>query len=367
MRAILAFAAIVFVCSLGGASAQPGPPAPDAWEALRRGDASKAAALFRAALERDPYNAVLYYGAGLAAVTLGRTNDALAAFRRALEQEPRFTEAALALGQLAYQSGDLDLAIKSFERAQNLAPHDARIREQLERWRSEALTHSQKTERHETHFRILFEGSEQRRIGERVARVLESAYWRVGEALQAYPPATLDVVLYTEQQFQDITRAPAWAGGAFDGRIRIAVKGALRTPAALDRLVTHEFVHAAIATIAPRHVPTWVNEGLACLLETPDRRWRARALRSAPTLIPLGQLEAGFSDLDGGSALLAYAESALAAEVLSERVGANLGAFLQMLDSGHTIDQTLGNFGILPEEFYAEWYRRASAPAARAR
>jgi hypothetical protein len=95
--------------------------------------------------------------------------------------------------------------------------------------------------------------------------------------LNSYPSEAITVLLYTDRQFQDITRAPAWAGGEFDGRIRVAVAGALRTPAALDRVMVHEFVHAAIATLAPRGVPVWVHEGLASVLESKDQAWVSTA------------------------------------------------------------------------------------------
>ena len=46
---------------------------------------------------------------------------------------------------------------------------------------------------------------------------------------------------------------------------------------------------------------------------------------------------------------MAYAESAVAAQILVERLGPNLGVFLQMLGSGHTVDQALGTLNVRPE------------------
>ena len=39
-------------------------------------------------------------------------------------------------------------------------------------------------------------------------------------------------------------------------------------------------------------------------------------------------------------------------------LGPNLGPFLQMLGSGHTVDQALSTVNVQPEPFYAEWRRR---------
>lgn len=335
-----------------------GLPAPEGWAALERGDAAKAAAIFREALERSPMNAALHYGAGYAAFVLGRTDAALSSLRRAVEYDPRSAQAALLLGQVAYAAGDLDLAIKSFEKASALLPADRRIAQQLDQWRRESALHNRFEERPGVRFRVLFEGAEEQAISERVAGVLEAAYWSIGKKLNTYPGETLTVILYTNRQFQDITRAPAWAGGGYDGRIRLPVGGALKSPRTLDRVVTHEFVHAVVASAAPRGVPAWVNEGLASYLESGDRTWAMKVLRRADGIIPLEELQGGFGELDGDTALVAYAESLVAAQLLCERLGPNVGPFLQMLGSGHSVDQALSTLNVPPDGFQAEWRRR---------
>ena len=214
---------------------------------------------------------------------------------------------------------------------------------------------------------MLFEGAQQQALGVRVEQVLESAYWSIGKTLNSYPSDTLMVVLYTNKQFQDVTRAPAWAGGEFDGRIRLAVGGAMRTPGALDRVVRHELVHAIIQHAAPRNVPTWVNEGLASVLESTDRTWVRRVLSESREIFPLEDLADGFAHLDGREALVAYAESAVAAQILTERLGPNLGLFLQMVGSGHTVDQALGTLNVRPDAFYAEWRKRVGVRSVAVR
>jgi hypothetical protein len=227
--------------------------------------------------------------------------------------------------------------------------------------------HEDLEERVDLRFRVLFEGTAQQPVADRVSRVLERAYWQVGKVLNSYPPEALTVLLYTDRQFQDITRAPAWAGGEFDGRIRVAVGGALRTPAALDRVMVHEFVHAAIASLAPRGVPVWVHEGLASMLESRDHSWVKTTLGGTRRRMTLEQLGSGFDRLGEEMVLVAYAESAIAGQLLIERLGPNLTLFLQMLGNGHTVDQALSTLDVGPEEFEAEWRRRIGAPVATTR
>jgi tetratricopeptide (TPR) repeat protein len=344
-----------------GAPQQPPLPAPEAWAALDRGDAEKAAGIFREELERSPGNAVLHYGAGYAAFTLGRTDAAIASLKHAIECNPRFVPAMVLLSQVAYQSADIDLAVQTLEKAAVLVPRDRRIAQQLDEWHREAALHGRFEARSTARFNVLYEGATEKAIGDQVMGVLESAYWRIGKALNTYPSQTLTVVLYTNRQFQDITRAPAWAGGGYDGRIRLPVGGGVRSPKTLNRVVTHEFVHAVIHDAAGTGVPTWVNEGLASYMESTDRTWVPEVFRKSNVRIPIEDMADGFDRFDGATALLAYAESLVAGQLLCERLGANLGPFLQMLGNGHTVDQALSTHNVQPEPFYAEWRRRIGA------
>jgi tetratricopeptide (TPR) repeat protein len=340
-------------------------PAPDAWAALERGDADKAAAIFHEELERSPGNWALNYGAGYAAFSLGRTDTAISYLKHAIEANPQFVPAMVLLSQIAYQSADLDLAVSTLEKAVAIAPRDRALSQRLEQWRREAALHSRFESRSTERFRVSFEGAAEKAIGDRIATILESAYWRIGKTMNTYPSDTLNVILYTNRQFQDITRAPAWAGGGYDGRIRLPVNGALRSPKTLERVVTHEFVHAVIHNAAGESVPTWVNEGLASYLESTDRLWVADALRRADGRLDIEDLSDGFGQFDSGTALVAYAESLVAGQLLCERLGPNLGPFLQMLGSGHTVDQALSTNSVPPEQFYAEWRRRVGLKTVR--
>jgi tetratricopeptide (TPR) repeat protein len=332
--------------------------APEAWSALEGHDAEQAASLFAHALQQRPRDPQLLFGAASAAYALGRNDSALASLRRAVDLDPQFADALSLLGQVAYDRGDTTLAIRSMEKASVLHPRDRRVTELLDRWRHEARVHDSYVEKPVEHFRILYEGGTQSSIGERVARTLEREYSRIGKALNSYPSETLTVVLYTNQEFQDITRSPSWATGEYDGRIRVAVGGALQSAQALDRIVTHELVHAIVANVAPRHVPTWLNEGLASYYEMPDRLWATDALRQATRIVPLDALSHGFAGLDDQTALVAYAESATAAEILCAELGPRIAPFLEMIGRGRSVDQALLEFQIQPNAFESEWRRR---------
>ena len=86
---------------------------------------------------------------------------------------------------------------------------------------------------------------------------LNRAFWRVCDVFGAYPPRSVPVVLYSGEQFQDVTRSPKWAAAAFDGTIRVPMRGAGEQGEDLDRVLSHEFTHALIRSLATRGLPTW--------------------------------------------------------------------------------------------------------------
>jgi Flp pilus assembly protein TadD len=332
--------------------------APEGWTALEQGQPERAAQIFGEALKTHPRDPMLYFGSGSAAFALGRSETALSSLKRAVDLDPTFADAFVLLGEVAHERGQTDLAVKSMREASALRPRDGRVTELLAQWQHESSTQSNYLEKPAEHFRILYEGGTQQAIGDRVARVLEREYVRIGRALSSYPPSPLTVTLYTNQAFHDVTRSPSWSAGNYDGQIRLAVGGALSSPDDLDRVATHELVHAVIATAAPRHVPAWLNEGFAAYLEAGDHAWTSDALRHGDEVIPLENLVRGFGGLDERAALVAYAESATAAEILCRQLGSNVGGFLQAIGEGHSVDQALMDFQVQPNAFHSEWRRR---------
>src|SRR5438874_629409 len=112
-------------------------------------------------------------------------------------------------------------------------------------------------------FSILFEGPVNHKLAARATTVLGAAFWRIGRTLGAYPSDSISVILYTDKQFRDVTGAPEWSGGGFDGQIRMPVGGAAQNLTEFDRVLTHELTHAMLKSLAPRNMPAWLNEGLA--------------------------------------------------------------------------------------------------------
>jgi tetratricopeptide (TPR) repeat protein len=322
----LCLALLLTVFAAVGPAAQIDPRAAllerGGWEALAAGRAQAAADAFREAIAIDAKNGRLHLGAGMAATLERRDRDARDAFERALALDPKLTQARALLGQVQHRLNDFAGAIRTYETLVAQVPDDRAAQATLERWRRELELHDRMQQAIGSHFTFSFEGPAEAALAAQALEVLDRAYWRIGLVLGGtYPNEPVPVVLYTGEQFRDVTRSPSWAAAAYDGIIRVPMRGALDNPTELDRVLSHEFTHALIRTLASRGVPTWLNEGLATALETGNLEWAEKQVGSQPNPVPLRALQSGFSRMSGDQAQLAYATSALAARRLIEEAG----------------------------------------------
>jgi tetratricopeptide (TPR) repeat protein len=314
------------------------------WKMLDQRDGARASKLFSDALALRPDEPVLLYGASVAAHLQGRASDARRHVRRALEVNPRFTPASLLLGELAYRDGDLNLAIKTYASALALSPGNQDLSTRLQQWRQEADVHSSFVERRQDRFRVMFEGHVEQQLATRATTVLTDAFWRIGGVLGAYPSDVVGVTLYTAKQFRDITRAPEWSGGIYDGRIRVPAAGAAQKPELFERVLAHELTHAMIVSIAPRGVPTWLHEGLAQHFGA-DPEAARRRLMAHGQRVPLEQLEGSFMRLSPPAAEVAYDESLVAVSLILQRSGFTWTQLLNALAGADRADDVLRGFG----------------------
>lgn len=310
------------------------------WKAIATGQPESAATAFRDAIGRNPRNPRLHLGAAVAAYVQRRDEEARSALDRALALDPKMREARELLGQVLYRGGDLNGAILVFdglvgERDAPGAAGTTALAETLDRWRREADLRDRMHLTVGSGFTVAFEGPDDAELAARALASIELAAARIGALLSHYPIRPIPVVLYTNEQFRDVTRAPAWAGGAFDGTVRIPMRGALANAAELDRVLAHEYVHALVLDLAKSAVPAWLNEGLAVALERPDP---PRPLADAAgKRVPLRALRASFGRFTGGQAARAYATSGAAVQRMLDDVG-GFAVMLLLRDLGEGVD-----------------------------
>src|SRR5215203_361251 len=287
MALLAATALIAGTASLDGSQNSPRVAIleQDGWEAIKAGKVPAAADAFREAIKLDPRNARLRLGAGTAEFLQRHDPEAKAFLEQALELDPRLTRARAQLAQVVKRQGDLQDAIRLYEQVASEVPDDIVVRDTLERWRRERDLHDRMRLEVGDHFTVSFEGAEDAAMAAQAVESLNRAFWRITEVFGAFPPRSIPVVLYSGEQFRDITRSPQWAAAAFDGTIRVPMRGAGEKGEDLDRVLAHEFAHALIRSLATRGLPTWLNEGLASALESDNLEWASSAI-SKPSSIP---------------------------------------------------------------------------------
>ncbi|MEQ1730797.1 MAG: tetratricopeptide repeat protein [Vicinamibacterales bacterium] len=294
---------------------------------------------FAAAAHARPRDVSLYAAAGYSAELLGQLADAQQWLERAIQIDPRYTTASVILGRVLYQQGKVADAVTALETALRYAPANEDVTRQLDEWRREADLQSRFFESRGAHFSVLFEGPTDDAVARRVIDVLEDGYYRIGGALNTYPSRTITVLLYTQQQFQDVTRSPGWTGGVYDGRIKLPVAGALTRGAELQRVAEHELVHAVVSTMAGTAVPTWLHEGLALMLEEGSGAWTDEVIARTPVRPSLVDLSNGFGAFTSEQAAVAYAQSAFAVKKLVALRGMPaVVSLIQDLGRGATFD-----------------------------
>ncbi len=287
-----------------------------AWQALDAGRMETAASAFREAIALDPGNARLHVGAAVAAYALRRDADARAAVDQALALDPTRPDARELKGRLLYRAGDLDSALFVFESLAGQATPGPSVIETLERWRREADLRDRMNVAVGTGVTVAFEGPQDAELAQQALGSIERASARIWGVLSCCLTAPVAVVLYTNEQFRDITRSPPWAGGAFDGTIRVPMGGVRGRAAELDRVLAHEFTHALVYSLAQSGVPAWLNEGLAATLEVAERK---PARPSAA--LTLEALRQPFHRMSDKNARQAYAFSAFAVQRLIDEAG----------------------------------------------
>jgi len=163
-------------------------------------------------------------------------------------------------------------------------------------------------------FLIQFSREEHDQLRTIISDYLKEAYKEIGKKLDYFPNKQFVVILYNEKDFFDVTRAPGWAGGLYDGRIRLPVKGISGPDERLRKVIYHEYTHALISEIT-RECPLWINEGLAEYFSERDH------VDNLKTIIPLHRIEKRFPSGDPRLVALAYRSSHDAVEFLIDKYG----------------------------------------------
>ncbi|MEM7306041.1 MAG: tetratricopeptide repeat protein [Planctomycetota bacterium] len=265
-------------------------------------------------------------------------------------------EALFRLATSLHERGELERAVETLARSVETAPERDELAALLERWRRELELALGDTYAPGNYFRIEYDGQRRdlQRHDQEVIDFLEGGgRYREGayETLRGFfgiDPVIdggerIRVVLYDRAEFDTLTGLGDWAGGVFDGVIRVAVDDLSTERGRWERILRHELVHAFVRELGGRDVPGWLNEGLAQLLEVekPSVNLARGELVGAP-LFALDALRESLSTWkDPQEISRAYAQSLTLVAMIREQHGdAVLVQLLRGCSAGQSVEES---------------------------
>jgi tetratricopeptide (TPR) repeat protein len=255
--------------------------------------------------------------------------DYLEHARRVAPDNPDIPKLA---GWAYYGMNKPDQAVAEWKKALAMRP-DAEVQAALDKAQRDKQEEENYRENESSHFTLRYNGAAAPALARDVLRTLEMHFSAIESELNYTPPESIGVILYTQEAFEDITRAPGWVGALNDGRIRVPVQGLTAVDQELSRVLKHELTHSFITQKTQRHAPTWIQEGLAQWTEGQRSGQNAAALvqiYSEGHAIPLGRLEGSWMGMRGSTAQFAYAWALATIEYIVEADG--MGDIERILD-----------------------------------
>jgi tetratricopeptide (TPR) repeat protein len=286
---------------------------------LAHGDMQHALTDARTALTYAPEEPVLLMNVAFLLLRRSEFKESLEYLERARRVAPKNADVPKLAGWAYYGLNKLDQAVAEWKRALALRP-DNEVQVALDRALADKQEEESYKENESSHFKLRYSGAAAPALARDVLHTLERHFSAIESELNFTPPESIGVILYTQDAFSDITKAPAWAGAVNDGRIRVPVQGLEGVDAELSRVLKHELTHSFIAqktrsacmglaASCAIHAPTWIQEGLAQWMEGKRSGEDAAVLLQvygAGQAIPLGALEGSWMNMSGDTARYAY-------------------------------------------------------------
>lgn len=318
-----------------------------AMTAMQRDEPDKAAGYFEHAIRAAPDRVDLLQWHAISLAAWGRYPDAANELERANTLKPDSPELLRMLGSARYDADRVGDAITAWKRAQELSP-DPAVASLLHKAQRELTVEEKSRSKESRHFTLHYQGDKTSpELQQQILATLENAYQDISRELSYEPNENIIVILYTKTEFMDITEAPSWAGALNDGKLRIPIGGVAAMDSELERNLRHELTHSFVHWLSSGRCPTWLNEGLAQMMEPRGANMYARQV--GPLLldhkaIPFSVLQYSFTRFNPLQAEVAYAESLSAVEYLRGRYGMNeIVRMLQSIGSGVEPETALTN------------------------
>ena len=308
------------------------------------GDFERAVEHYNVGLRFDPNNTSLLLEAAYLHLKRGEYTAASDLLDQARRIDPDSAELAKLSGWAYYGLNRAADAVTQWKRAMELKP-DEETQHALEKAERDAQEEAEYHEGETLHFRLKYNGGAAPELAQQVLKTLESEFDEIAATLNYVPPEPIGVILYTNQTFMDITRAPSWSGALNDGRLRIPVEGLTSMTDELSRVLKHELTHSFVGQKTGGKSPVWLQEGIAQYMEGKRSRVNAGSLSAAfegHMEISLASYESSWLTLPKDAASNAYAWSlAVVESIVTENGMGDLERILDRLAAGSSTEDAV--------------------------
>jgi len=311
---------------------------------LSRGDMERALADERTALTFAPEEPTLLMNVAYLHLRRSEYKQSLDYLERARRVAPENADVAKLAGWAYYGLNKIDQAVAEWKRALALRP-DPEVQAALDKAQRDKQEEESYKENESSHFTLRYSGSAEPALAREVLHTLEAHFTAIESELNFAPADSIGVVLYTQEAFADITRAPGWVGALNDGRIRVPVHGLNGVTPELSRVLKHELTHSFVGQKTRGHAPTWIQEGLAQWMEGKRSGDNAAVLAQVQReghAASLGDLEGSWMGLPSDAAGYAYAWALANIEYIVQADGmGDIERILDRIGSGSSTEAAL--------------------------
>jgi tetratricopeptide (TPR) repeat protein len=266
----------------------------------------------------------LWRGEAMVRFKQGRYSEAVSLLDQAIGVNSQNASLYHLLGQAYYADGRMPEAVDALTVAISLGGDDA-INKFLQKVQREWQIEQEMEQESRGHFQLSFvDGKQVAELAPRILETLEDAYTELGSELAYFPDIKVPVLIYLRKDFSAVTNSPDWAGGVYDGKIRLPLGGMHQMTDQLAAVLYHEYMHVLVHFMTGRRAPVWLNEGLAEMagrrLSSPPTHHLYQALQRADVL-GWEALAKPFSTLPSDKVLLAYEQSYSLVNFMVDRYG----------------------------------------------
>jgi len=278
------------------------------------------------------------------AAALQKTENSSAAVQTLQDLASRVSDHAelhATLGRLLYRSGQLDASAYHLKKSHELNPGDAETRAMLDRLARESTIEDGVSTHTGLHFSLTCPDSFGATWANEVLELLEEAHYQIGEQLDFYPNQRSQVIILQTDAFRKVHDLPEWAGGLYDGKIRLPVPERNTRPAALKGAIMHEYTHHVVYLITAGNCPIWFNEGLAQIFENNHEKLDQFINLPTGDYASFDEIDRRFRQNPDRKTAAALYQTAMAttARMVSEHSWSKIAAFLEYLGMGYDINQ----------------------------